>query len=39
MAFHRRAKQDWTIGQIVKVGFVDSLEIIKKVATPGQLSA
>ena len=35
MSFHRRAKQDWTIGQVVKVGFVSGLEIIRKVATPG----
>jgi hypothetical protein len=35
MAFHRRAKQDWAIGQTVKVGFVDNLEVVEKVATPG----
>jgi hypothetical protein len=35
MSFHRRAKQTWAIGQIVKVGFIDGLEIIKKIATPG----
>ena len=35
MSFHRRAKQDWTIGQVVKIGFVSGLEIIRKVATPG----
>lgn len=35
MAFHRTAKQDWTVGSIVKIGFVASLEIIEKVATPG----
>lgn len=28
-------KQNWEIGQIVKVGFVAGLEIIGKVATPG----
>jgi len=35
MAFHRRARQDWTIGSIVKVGFIDGLEVIGKVPTPG----
>ena len=35
MSFHRKAKQDWTIGQVVKIGFVSGLEIIRKVATPG----
>ena len=35
MPFHRSAKQDWTIGQVVKIGFVSGLEIVKKVATPG----
>jgi hypothetical protein len=29
------AKQKWEIGQIVKVGFVSGLEVIGKVATPG----
>jgi hypothetical protein len=35
MAFHRRAKQNWTIGQIVNVGFVTGLEILEKIGTPG----
>ena len=35
MSFHRRAKQSWDIGQVVKVGFVSGLQIVKKVATPG----
>lgn len=35
MAFHRSAKQDWTIGQTVKIGFVAGLEILEKIATPG----
>ena len=35
MAFHRRARQDWTIGSIVKIGFIEGLEVIGKVATPG----
>lgn len=30
-----RAKQDWQIGEVVKVGFVAGLEVIKKIATPG----
>lgn len=29
------SKQKWEIGQIVKVGFVSGLEVIGKVATPG----
>lgn len=29
-----RAKQDWSVGQQVKVGFM-SLEVLEKVATPG----
>lgn len=32
---HAAAKQVWIIGEIVKVGFVDGLEVIKKIATPG----
>jgi hypothetical protein len=28
------AKQDWTVGSIVKVGFL-SLKVLAKVATPG----
>ena len=35
MSFHRRAKQNWNIGQIVKVGFVAGLEVLEKIATPG----
>lgn len=31
----RPIRQDWTIGQVVKVGFVAGLEILEKVATPG----
>lgn len=30
-----RAKQDWTVGQTVKVGFLANLEVLEKVATPG----
>lgn len=30
-----RLKQDWTVGQTVKVGFVAGLEVLEKVATPG----
>lgn len=33
--FSRKAKQDFSEGQTVKIGFVDGLEVIKKVATPG----
>lgn len=29
------AKQNWNIGQIVKVGFVNGLEVLEKIATPG----
>lgn len=28
-------KQNWTIGETVKVGFISGLEVIKKIATPG----
>lgn len=28
------AKQEWTVGAIVKVGFVSGLEVIEKIATP-----
>jgi hypothetical protein len=31
----KRTKQDWQIGNIVKVGFVANLEVIKCVPTPG----
>lgn len=34
-SFHKSAKQTWSIGETVKVGFVDGLEVIKKVQTPG----
>lgn len=30
-----KTKQNWEIGQIVKVGFISGLEVIGKVATPG----
>ncbi len=30
-----RRKQAWQIGDTVKVGFVSELEVIKKIATPG----
>lgn len=29
------AKQNWNIGQTVKIGFVAGLEVLQKVATPG----
>lgn len=31
----RKPKQNWTIGQIVNVGFVSNLVVKEKVATPG----
>lgn len=30
-----RARQDWTIGQTVSVGFLRDLEVVEKVPTPG----
>jgi len=30
-----RAKQAWTVGQIVAVGFIKGLRVIEKIATPG----
>lgn len=30
-----RRKQAWQIGDNVKVGFVSDLEVVKKIATPG----
>lgn len=33
--FRARAKQSWEVGETVKIGFVTGLEIIKKIATPG----
>lgn len=35
MAFHHRAKQNWSVGETVKVGFITDLEVIKKIPTPG----
>lgn len=35
MSYRKSAKQAWTIGQIVKIGFVSGLEILEKIATPG----
>lgn len=29
------AKQIWEVGEVVKVGFLSGLEVIKKIATPG----
>lgn len=29
------AKQSWQVGDVVKVGFVTGLEVIKKIPTPG----
>lgn len=33
--FRSSAKQAWEIGDCVKVGFVSGLEVVAKVATPG----
>lgn len=33
--FSSAPKQDWAVGNIVKVGFVKDLEILQKVPTPG----
>jgi hypothetical protein len=33
--FNTPAKQDWTVGQIVNVGFIKGLTVVEKVATPG----
>ncbi len=32
--FRRRAQQDWSVGNTVKVGFL-TLKVLAKVATPG----
>jgi hypothetical protein len=31
----KNSKQQWEIGQLVKVGFVNNLEVLKKIPTPG----
>lgn len=28
-------KQNWTVGEVVKVGFITDLEVVKKIPTPG----
>ena len=33
--FQERAKQTWEQGDVVNVGFVRGLEVVAKVATPG----
>jgi hypothetical protein len=35
MTYSTKAKQNWNEGEVVKVGFLSGLEVIKKVATPG----
>ena len=35
MTYHASAKQSWNEGEVFKVGFVDGLEVIKKIPTPG----
>lgn len=32
---HHSSRQNWNLGQIVKIGFVTGLEIVEKIATPG----
>lgn len=32
------ARQSWAIGEIVKVGFVDGLEVVKRIPTPGDFA-
>ena len=34
-AIRREAKQSWQIGDTVKVGFVNGLEVVAKIPTPG----
>lgn len=29
------SKQNWNVGQIVKVGFVSNLKVVRKIGTPG----
>lgn len=33
--YNFREKQSFEVGNTVKIGFVDGLEVIKKIATPG----
>ena len=35
MAYATKAKQSWNQGDVVSVGFVKGLEVVAKVATPG----
>ena len=31
----RKQRQDWTVGAIVRVGFLNGFKVVEKVATPG----
>ena len=33
--FNLKPRQSWEEGEVVKIGFVSGLEVIKKIATPG----
>jgi hypothetical protein len=33
--YPRKPKQDWTVGNTVKIGFVSGFLVVEKVATPG----
>lgn len=35
MSWNRKPKQSFEVGNIVNIGFVTGLEVVKKVATPG----
>lgn len=32
------AKQNWTVGQVVKVGFIAGLKVLAKIPTPGDFA-
>lgn len=33
--YRRKAKQDWSVGAVVNVGFTTGLTVIEKIPTPG----
>jgi hypothetical protein len=33
--FNLKPRQSWNEGDVVKIGFISGLEIVKKIATPG----
>lgn len=35
---HRPAKQAWQEGDTVKVGFLDGLEVVRRIPTPGDFA-